>query len=107
VAYIRASARSDWSFAPVSQAGVKFREVCSSPPDRVFRARCRRLLPLVLVQVGELKGLIYASGRGGDGIKRTYIHFMETPPILACNAEGDQLYLIGGGYRVTRRGIEG
>jgi hypothetical protein len=32
---------------------------------------------------------------------------METPPLLVCDPEGKQLYVIGGNYRVTNRGIEG
>jgi hypothetical protein len=32
---------------------------------------------------------------------------LENPPMLACNAAGTQLYILGGQYRVTRRGIEG
>ena len=38
---------------------------------------------------------------------RTYIHFMDTPPILASDPAGHQLYVVGGNYRVTDRGIEG
>ena len=64
-------------------------------------------MPRVLVQIGELRGLIYATDRGSPGISRTYIHFMKRPPLLACNSHGDQLYVLGGDYRVTRRGIEG
>ena len=26
---------------------------------------------------------------------------------LACDADGTQLYILGGNYRVTRRGLEG
>jgi hypothetical protein len=64
-------------------------------------------MPRVLVQFGELRGLIYATDRGRPGMGRTYIHFMERPPLLACNSRGDQLYVLGGDYRITRRGIEG
>jgi hypothetical protein len=58
-----------------------------------------------LVRVGALRGLIYAADRGRG--MRTYIHFMEEEPILTCNTDGTQLYILGGNYRVTRRGIEG
>jgi hypothetical protein len=77
-----------------------------SPP--VFRYQhCRRLIPEVLVRLGRLKGLIYSSDRGQPGQPRTFIHFLETPPQLACDGAGKQLYILGGRYRVTRRGIEG
>ena len=68
--------------------------------------RCRRTVPSVLVQLGTLRGLIYSADRGDGGV-RTYIHFMEQEPLLACDARGTQLYIVGGRYRVTRRGIEG
>ena len=76
-------------------------------PARVVRAPCQRLIPKVLVHLGHLRGLIYSSDKGTQGRRRTYIHFMEKPPRLTCNAEGTQLYIVGGHYRVTPRGIEG
>ncbi len=75
--------------------------------DRVRRARCVRIVPRVLVQLGRLEGLIYSSDRGRRGRVKKYIHFMETPPILASDPAGRQLYVVGGRYRVTPRGIEG
>jgi hypothetical protein len=63
--------------------------------------------PDQLVNVGELRALIYRSDRGQCGKPRTFIHFMETPTRLACDASGKQLYIVGGNYRVTPRGIEG
>jgi hypothetical protein len=32
---------------------------------------------------------------------------MDTPPILASDPAGRQLFILGGNYRVTERGIEG
>ena len=77
------------------------------PAARVIRRPCRRLIPRVLVQLGYLRGLIYSSDKGGHGRLKTYIHFMETPPRLVCDPQGTQLYIVGGRYRVTPRGIEG
>jgi hypothetical protein len=59
------------------------------------------------VELGQLAGLIYRSDKGQPGLPRTYIHFMQDPPWLVSNIEGTQLYIVGGSYRVTRRGIEG
>jgi len=64
-------------------------------------------VPKVLVHLGALRGVIYSSDRGDPGGVRTYIHFMEQAPLLACDSAGTQLYILGGRYRVTRRGIEG
>jgi hypothetical protein len=32
---------------------------------------------------------------------------MDAPPLLACDPRGTQLYIVGGSYRITTRGIEG
>ncbi len=77
------------------------------PAEAIRKRRWNRVMPRVLVELGRLKGLIYSSDRGGFGRPRTFIHFMETPPVLACNPSGNQLYVLGGNYRITRRGIEG
>jgi hypothetical protein len=63
-------------------------------------------MPDVLMQLGRLRALIYTADRGDGGV-RPYIHFMEREPLLACDPQGSQLYIVGGRYRVTRRGIEG
>jgi hypothetical protein len=76
-------------------------------PERVRTVRHHRLMPPVVAELGELVGLIYRSDKGRPGRPSTYIHFMESPPVLASNPSGSQLYLIGGNYRVTGRGIEG
>jgi len=77
------------------------------PPWRVMRASHSRRIPSVLVDLGRLRGLIYASDRGCRGVPRTYIHFMRSRPRLTCDTGGRQLFIIGGRYRVTRKGIEG
>ncbi|MEO8134771.1 MAG: hypothetical protein ABI831_12425, partial [Betaproteobacteria bacterium] len=66
-----------------------------------------RVIPPIVVQLGELVGVIYRSDKWQAGQPRTYIHRMEDPPRLVCNPEGTQLYVIGGSYRVTPQGIEG
>jgi hypothetical protein len=76
-------------------------------PTGVRRARCRRMMPAVLVELGALRGLIYSADRNGCGRAQSYIHFMDAPPMLACDPSGTQLYIVGGRYRVTARGIEG
>lgn len=76
-------------------------------PDRVLRMRYRRVMPRVLVQLGRLRGVIYSAQKDCRGRPKTYIHFMERPPLLACDTRGRQMYILGGRYRVTSRGIEG
>jgi hypothetical protein len=76
-------------------------------PSRVVKIHHPRLIPPVVVELGDLMGLIYRSDKGQAGQPRTYIHFMESPPRLVTNIEGTQLYIVGGSYRVTPQGIEG
>ena len=64
-------------------------------------------MPSVVVELGDLLGLIYRTDKGGAGHARAYIHRLENPPQLLSNVEGTQLYILGGSYRVTSRGIEG
>lgn len=76
-------------------------------PSRMIRFRHPRLIPEVVVDLGALVGLIYRSDKGQPGRSRAYIHLLQDPPRLVSNVEGTQLYIVGGSYRVTRRGIEG
>jgi len=76
-------------------------------PGGIEQVRHPRLIPPVVVELGELAGLIYRSDKWQPGRPRTYVHFMENPPRLVSNVKGSQLYIIGGDYRVTSRGIEG
>lgn len=76
-------------------------------PARIERVHHPRVIPPVVVELGELAGLIYRSDKGQTGQPQTYIHRMENPPRLVSNIEGTQLYIVGGSYHVTPRGIEG
>lgn len=66
-----------------------------------------RIIPPVVVRLGTLQGLIYRSDKWTPGFDRNYIHFMEDPPLLVCSPQGNQLYVLGGSYRISARGIEG
>jgi hypothetical protein len=77
------------------------------PARSLRRLRCRRKMPDVLVDLGDLHAIVYRSDRGTPGRPRTYVHALESPPKLACDVSGRQLYILGGRYRVTARGIEG
>jgi hypothetical protein len=76
-------------------------------PSSVVMVRHSRLIPPLVVELGELVGLIYRSDKDQANQPQTYIHFMEEPPRLVSNVEGKQLYIVGGSYQVTPNGIEG
>jgi hypothetical protein len=76
-------------------------------PAHIVKVHHPRVIPPVVVELGELVGLMYRSDKRQPGQPLTYIHRMEDPPRLVSNVEGTQLYIVGGSYRVTPRGIEG
>ena len=76
-------------------------------PSRVRIVDHSRVIPPIVVELGELVGVMYRSDKGRPGQPCTYIHRMEDPPHLVSNVEGKQLYIVGGSYKVTPRGIEG
>ena len=76
-------------------------------PSQVVKVHHPRVIPPVVVELGELVGVMYRSDKGQPGQPQTYIHRMEDPPRLVSNIEGTQLYIVGGSYQVTSRGIEG
>jgi hypothetical protein len=75
--------------------------------EQTIRLPQDRVIPEVLTHVGELCGLIYRSDRGQRGRPRTFVHFFKLRPQLTCDARGQRLYILGGNYRVTYRGVEG
>ncbi len=91
----------------LEQAQALYRQFHTFPCGKVVRTCLPRAIPEVLVHLGQLRGVIYSSDRGNRRRSRTFIHFMEDPPLLTCNPTGTQLYILGGHYRVTKRGIEG
>lgn len=84
-----------------------YRQFNQFEPSCALRVHHSRLIPPVVVDLGELVGLIYRSDKWQRGQPRVYIHRLQILPRLVCNVEGSQLYIVGGNYRVTERGIEG
>lgn len=84
-----------------------FRSFHRFKPDRLICQPCERTVPRVLVRLGELRALVYSSDRGRPGCPRSFVHFMQDPPALACDPRGRRLFILGGSYRVTPFGIEG
>lgn len=59
----------------------------------------------VLMLIGECDGVLYTTRR--DGKLEKYIHKFKrsSRPLLASSHDGKQLYLLGGAYDFTERGI--
>jgi hypothetical protein len=75
---------------------------------QTMRVRFTRIVRLPLKPVGELRGVIYRTRRAPGEAPKNYVHFFQgRSPLLVTNPTGTRLYIIGGHYRVTQRGIEG
>jgi len=108
VAYLRGRACDRRAASPPLDRGAAlFTRFHAYAPTRVDRVHTRWRLPSTVVRLGRLVGVIYASDRGSCGRQRTFVHFMDDPPTLAADVDGTQLYVLGGRYRVTERGLEG
>ena len=102
----RASGRSAASEPLVRSAAALYRQFTRMPARSIERVAHGRLMPPVVLEIGRLAGLVYRSSKW-VGRPRTYIHFMDDPPRLVSDVTGRRLFIVGGSYRVTRRGIEG
>jgi len=57
------------------------------------------------ILIGNLDGILYTTIR--DGVKEKYIHKfkIKSRPLLISSYDGNQLYILKGGYNFTDRGI--
>lgn len=62
-------------------------------------------VPRELVAVGELDGVMYTTVR--DGKREKYLHKFAASdkPVLAVSPDGKRIFLVGGRYTFTERGI--
>lgn len=91
----------------IHQGKALYEEFNQFEASRSIKVQHSRLIPPVVVDLGELVGIIYRSDKGQPGQPQAYIHMMQDPPRLVSNVEGTQLYIVGGSYRITQQGIEG
>ena len=57
--------------------------------------------PDVVYELGDLVGVIYNL----NGQKYIHTFKQASQPVLASSHDGKQLYILGGGYKITERGI--
>jgi hypothetical protein len=92
--------------AAVRSAATLYQQFARMPARSIDRVAHTRLMPPVVLELGRLAGLVYRSNKW-VGRPRTYIHFMDDPPRLVSDVTGRRLFIVGGSYQVTARGIEG
>lgn len=88
----------------VSRAGRLYREFSGHEPDEVVTVTAPKVPKAVLV-IGELESVIYSTVR--DDEQERYIHKFrkQSRPLLCASPDGDQLFIVGGDYEFTDRGI--
>lgn len=91
--------------AEVREAVARFTGFKGEAPARVSRVSVAAP-PRVMLTIGECIGIMYRTSRGGR--TDNYLHRFKKSarPTLAVSSDGRSLYLLGGAYRVTDRGIE-
>jgi hypothetical protein len=62
-------------------------------------------IPGVLVAIGTVDGILYTTVR--DGVTEKYVHRFKSSsrPLFAVSPDGKSLFMIGGSYNFTERGI--
>lgn len=62
-------------------------------------------IPGVLIAIGTIDGVMYTTVR--DGVTEKYVHRFKksSRPLFAVSPDGKSLYMIGGSYNFTERGI--
>ena len=62
--------------------------------------------PAAMLTVGEVTGIMYRTKREGQVDQYVHRFRKHARPTLAATPTGKHLYLLGGAYRVTEKGIE-
>ncbi|MDE2021017.1 MAG: hypothetical protein KGJ13_11825 [Patescibacteria group bacterium] len=88
----------------VSRAGNLYREFSGHEPDETETIEIPEMPRAVLV-IGELEGVIYSTVR--DDVGERYIHRFKksSRPLLCASPDGEQLFIVGGSFEFTDRGI--
>lgn len=92
--------------AATVRRAARLRESFTGEPSEVVGRVDLPPVDAVLTLIGECEALAYTATR--DGITSSYQHEFRkrSRPTLAVSADGRRIYLIGGAYRFTDRGIE-
>lgn len=88
----------------VAQAADLYERFSGHNPEEIGKVKIPPV-PKVGVAVGEVDGILYSTIR--DGVLEKYIHkFRKSDrPLFVVAPDGKQLFLVGGNYTFTERGI--
>lgn len=88
----------------VAQAARRYQAFTGHPARSVRRVKVPGY-PRAALAIGPCLGIMYSTVR--DGRREHYVHRFgaKSRPLLAASSDGTQLYLLGGAYNFTERGI--
>lgn len=88
----------------IHKAARLFADFTGHDPE-VIGAIDKPVIPDALLAVGEVDGILYSTVR--DGKLEKYIHKFakQSRPLFAVSPDGKQLFMLGGAYNFTERGI--
>jgi len=88
----------------IEQAADLYERFSGHDPEEIGRVTVPRV-PRVGVAIGEVDGILYSTIR--DGKFEKYIHkfHKKDRPLFVVSPDGKQLFLIGGNYTFSERGI--
>ena len=80
-------------------------------PDKLYPIE-PVVFPPALAMLGYWRAVVYQSAKMGDAKDKSrpvwYVHTFKPPfPILASDPQGNQIFVVGGGYQIEPRGITG
>lgn len=88
----------------VREAAQRYEAFTGHRATRVKRIKVPSY-PRAALAIGPCLGIMYSTVR--DGRRENYVHRFgaKSRPLLAASSDGTQLYLLGGAYNFTERGI--
>jgi len=92
----------------IRKAKEMFQKFHQFDPSKIVKVKIKsRQIPKHLVVLGQLVDIAYSSDKWHKGKKVNYIHKFQQRPYLAVSPGGDQLFIVGGKYKVKAEGIVG
>lgn len=88
----------------VLKAARLLEDFTGSKPDNVVRIP-KPSYPDAVTVIGECDGILYTTVRDGELEKYIHRFAAKSRPLLCSSPDGKQLFLLGGAYNFTDRGI--
>jgi hypothetical protein len=90
--------------ARIAAAGDLYKRFSGHEPSDTIEVD-KPVMPDVMLAVGDIDGVLYTTVR--DGVTEKYIHKFKksSRPLFCVSHDGKQLFMLGGSYDFTERGI--